>query len=128
MKLQHTPGPWGRSNMRHGLGDNGGLSVDAIDPIDNATFEVCEVWGLDDDDVHDDRSIANARLIAAAPEMLDALLREYELFKNIYDMGLLMLGTQMQEIEIFERALEIKKSAIERATGMTIDEVLEAQS
>lgn len=114
MKLQHTPGPW-----RVEEHDDGYLQIET--DYKNGFNDVIVCNGLYKSGGICDKK--NARLIAAAPEMLDALLREYELFKNIYDMGLLMLGTQMQEK--FERALEIKKSAIERATGLTIGEVLE---
>ena len=113
-KLQHTPGPWesaGGDDSSYEI--NIGESTAFIARYDKNTGAM--VFSRDEME-------ANARLIAAAPEMLDTLLREYELFKNIYDMGLLMLGTQMQEK--FERSLEIKKSAIERATGLPIEEVL----
>lgn len=49
---KHTPGPWLR--MGRSIGNGAG--------------EIATVWGL-----RDERAIANARLIAAAPEMLAAL-------------------------------------------------------
>lgn len=68
---KHTPGPW--TIEKHGRGENGGIAIDATDPVDGMDFEVCEVWGLHDDRVHCPISRANARLIAAAPELLEAL-------------------------------------------------------
>lgn len=63
-----TPGPW-----RTGLSaDNGIPSVKAIDPKDGMRFEVCEVWGEDRDTVETPVSRANARLIAAAPDLYEA--------------------------------------------------------
>ena len=64
-----VPGPWviGTSS-RHGV-----HCVDAVDPKDGLLFEVCEVWGIDDNAEETEHSWANARLIAAAPDLLDAL-------------------------------------------------------
>lgn len=70
---KHTPGPWGLSEIDDGVGFGGGLAIDAIDPADGRNFEVCEVWGIDDNRDFDNRARANARLIAAAPDMLAAL-------------------------------------------------------
>lgn len=64
----------------------------------------------------------NAILYSAAPEMLDALIEEYKIFDGVYRMGLLLLGSEIQPK--FESAMRIKKEAIERATGKSIEEVL----
>jgi len=63
MKTTHTPGPWS-------------LEVDAV--ISDATeAHICTVLGgegtrfIDDED--NQECLANARLIAAAPDLLDAL-------------------------------------------------------
>lgn len=64
-----TPGPWRIGNP----GEKGGIGVDATDHADGLNFEVCEVWGVDVDSQHDERSQANAKLIVAAPDLLDAL-------------------------------------------------------
>ncbi len=58
---QYTPGPWrvgGVEDLRHGRG----RQIAADDA------KICVVYGVRDSDVK-----ANARLIAAAPEMLEAL-------------------------------------------------------
>ena len=60
--MAHTPGPW----TIHLWGDN---EYD----INAASETVCNVPGFDDDTVDADRAGANARLIAAAPELLAAL-------------------------------------------------------
>ncbi|MBO1080870.1 hypothetical protein [Roseomonas haemaphysalidis] len=52
---------------------NGILCVDAIDPADGRMFELCEVWGQDDARSVTCMAEANARLIAAAPDLLAAL-------------------------------------------------------
>lgn len=54
---------------------NAPLCVDGFCNVDGQRFEVCAVWGVDDDSVECDQSKANAHLIAAAPEMYDMLKR-----------------------------------------------------
>ena len=64
MTTKHTPGPWTIGN-----GDDlqeGHVSIDALDH--GALAQV--VWKMIDDD-HSPRCEANARLIAAAPELLE---------------------------------------------------------
>ena len=79
-KLKHTPAPWqlttidGVPRRRHlmvGAGYGGGLAV-ALMRTDHAgaTSETLE---------------ANARLIAAAPELLDALMQATILLKHAHD-------------------------------------------
>lgn len=65
---QHTPGPWGVGFSA----DNNIHCVDARDS-EGLFFEVCEVWGVKSDKIEEPESHANARLIAAAPELLEAL-------------------------------------------------------
>lgn len=59
--MPHTPGPW----TIHGWGEDN-YEVNADDET------VCNVPGFDDETVDSDRAEANARLIAAAPELLAA--------------------------------------------------------
>lgn len=60
MTTQHTPGPWHVTGDEHGtmITDNTGGQI-ALWPQQGGTIEQC----------------ANARLIAAAPDLLDALRR-----------------------------------------------------
>lgn len=53
--------------------DNAPICVDGFCNADGQRFEVCAVWGVDDDSCECEQSIANAHLIAAAPEMYEAL-------------------------------------------------------
>lgn len=55
--------------------DEAPICVDGFCNVDGKRFEVCAVWGVDDDSVLCDQSKANARLIAAAPEMYEMLRR-----------------------------------------------------
>lgn len=66
--MSYTKGPWNEA----GYGLNGGLCIHAKD-TDGENFEVCEVWGIENDDCHDERSEANARLISACPDLIAAL-------------------------------------------------------
>lgn len=61
---QHTPGPW-----RSGLYEisESCLKIQ-IEPVDSSKLAVAYAWGVDHE-----ATKANAHLIAAAPEMLEAL-------------------------------------------------------
>ena len=71
MSAKHTPGPW------IGAGPSFG------DPLPRYTTEIVTEWEDEDGEAlsicslpfrhHDDENEANARLIAAAPELLEAL-------------------------------------------------------
>ena len=65
METKHTPGPWENSPSCHVYAGEGELIADAGDSL---TLGVSEME-------------ANARLIAAAPELLDALNHARELIK-----------------------------------------------
>lgn len=54
-------------------GYNGIPCVDAVCPETGQVIEICEVWGEDDDREVTPFSIRNAHLIAAAPDMYEAL-------------------------------------------------------
>lgn len=63
MNTAWTPGPWGAKESRH----DGEFSVFAPDET-----EICEIWKTS---AEDDRAQHNAHLIAAAPEMYEALAK-----------------------------------------------------
>lgn len=70
-EFKGTPGPWRLEE--EDSSDHGIDAVSAVDPKDGQQFEVCEVWGIDHDMSICEVSRSNARLIAAAPELLAAL-------------------------------------------------------
>lgn len=93
-KLQHTPGPWKY--------DDDPLRMRIHSEFDHDI--VCHMVGNSASSMIQKREIknANARLIAAAPEMLEALITYY-----------------------LESEYEFIADIIERATGLKIEEVLE---
>jgi hypothetical protein len=77
MKIKHTPGPWSidpyqDEDWRVNISSNG--------------WNVASAYHMTDDPVNvDDECMANARLIAAAPELLDVLKAwtEYAINKDV---------------------------------------------
>ena len=95
--MGHTPGPW----TPHGWGDNDY-------EIHAAEGTVCNVPGFDDDTAESDMAEHNARLIAAAPELLAAL-------NQVLDV--LTLCMDWQSIPGLEDAVELATEAINKAEG-----------
>lgn len=63
----HTKGPWT-------VGVSGYNGIHCVDARSKTgTIEICEVWGTGDDKIENDECRANAHLISAAPDLLDAL-------------------------------------------------------
>lgn len=107
MSSKHTPGPWEVSHGGHGsphgfvideyyvlnrtVADDVAIAADIVDPATQMPSE------------------ANARLIAAAPELLEALIRlEAELVEDKYG--------ECYEPSPFEN-LALARAAIAKATG-----------
>jgi hypothetical protein len=94
-KLQHTSGPWkytiSKNSGRHQISDA------------KCGGQVCAIWSRGKDITE-----ANARLIAAAPDMLEALISVYQIY---IDRDICCDN-------------EFIKSVIEKATSMSIEEIL----
>jgi hypothetical protein len=107
---KHIPGPWWVTDS---LGDGGGHTVRAVDPADGFRFQVCEVWGIDDDRELDERSLANTCLIAAAPKLLEAVERQCD------NMAFILNHNPMTDslYDKFIKELEQDRSIITKATG-----------
>jgi len=84
MGMSHTPGPW---TLKHR--QSGEFTIDKGDWYIADTFGCCDANGFLDDR----ESIANAHLIAAAPEMLNTLeiaghvLRSYQHGNSATDLA-----------------------------------------
>jgi hypothetical protein len=78
MSAQHTPGPW-EVGMRGGF--NANLICDRSGEDEHTDNAICSVFGMyqhqDIDEQKYSKGLANARLIAKAPEMLEALKDAY---------------------------------------------------
>jgi hypothetical protein len=107
-KLKHTPGPW------------------KIDPEDNDELIIFQ----EDSDTYEfiaeinphsckekEHTMANACLIAAAPEMLDALIQSFKLIFEQWDNGDL-------NTECYELFLNNAQKIIEKATGQKIEDLI----
>ena len=111
MKLEHTPGPW--KNADYSSKFNGVYPVYEIVTDDGG----CIVPVVD--------SEPNARLIAAAPELLDVAREGYEMSRyaacsKIENTEEFLTGL-MERIELYQYNC---KRVIESATGKKIEEVL----
>lgn len=70
MSAQHTPGPWQNQEMPSGAESaHGSRVVSFITYGPDNVADVCDSRGLSEQEAR-----ANARLIAAAPELLEALM------------------------------------------------------
>jgi len=107
MKAKHTPGPWyalrGQRNIsiRHKTGDR-------LLPMVN----VASVRGQFPTDCPYGSSEANARLIAAAPELLDALIALLGVAPSKAPGAGLIVGAE----EKHANALQAARAAIKKAT------------
>ncbi len=107
MKAKHTPGPWyalrGQRNIsiRHKTGDR-------LLPMVN----VASVRGQFPTDCPYGSSEANARLIAAAPELLDALIALLNVAPSKAPGAGLIVGAE----EKHANALQAARAAIKKAT------------
>lgn len=74
MEAKHTPGPW-HIGMRGGANSNLIYAYNGVDQHHDTP--ICSVYGMyqhcDVNEQKDNEGLANARLIAAAPELLEAL-------------------------------------------------------
>jgi hypothetical protein len=77
----YTPGPWRQAHVVSAYQTKRRVII-AAEESEYAGSPVCEVYGAEDDDC-----VANARLIAAAPELLEALqqcLQHIELDESMH--------------------------------------------
>lgn len=103
--MKHTKGPW--------------IATDDYDVRQQKTGNIICIFEDSASSCFDEN---NARLIAAAPDMLDALVEEYVVIDNIFHSKSFLCGEPLNKMIL--QTIEKKKKAIERATGMSIDDVL----
>lgn len=78
-RATHTPGPWHLSKNGRFVRKANGATDDG--PKD---FNICEVWLTGDDE---GQSVADAHLIAAAPDLIAACASAAELLKKLVNMN-----------------------------------------
>jgi hypothetical protein len=107
----YTPGPWIFAE------DHSTNACVYVRPLNNKLSEICTLYGPDDvsiraDGVWPDQPIrrANARLIAAAPDLLEALAELAEIVQGLLD------GDDSQH-SIDSFTLQPARAAITKATG-----------
>lgn len=77
--VKHTPGPWKVSNQfNNSIHEDKSCAIQRDHPDDPQAYVIAEICG----DVDEHR--ANARLIAAAPELLDIVKNYIELERNAH--------------------------------------------
>jgi len=105
---KHTPGPWQTETVDSVVRIHGGVFAGAA----RAVVEVADVW-VPDGENGDAAQVANARLIAAAPDLLEALKEAREVVE-----GDIETGPMEDEASLHARALLVKiDAAIAKATG-----------
>jgi hypothetical protein len=111
-KLKHTPGSW------------------FIEKDNNETKIKCGIWSevpfkpamnvcIASVNSYIEEAEANACLISAAPEMLEAFINDFDLMFKIWDEG-----CKEEYYNEIESRLNKMQDIIEKATGLTIEVVL----
>lgn len=108
-----TPGPW-FLNPRPETDRDGGQPVCTYG-LGNGRNCIANVWGMASARVIDDAAMANARLIAAAPELLEALLGILEGIEDESGPNDGVDGVVL--IPLFESQIATARAAIAKATG-----------
>ena len=103
--MTYTPGPWGVSSWE----PNGKRKIEYIN-VDAQDRPICRVHDQDGDGERE----ANARLIAAAPDLLACLYEAVDQIERIRDNKPLMVNGS---IRMFHDLLPEFKAAIAKAAG-----------
>lgn len=112
--MKHTAGPW-RVDLTVALGAYGVWTEYGVNPGDVSgqlyPVQICNVYPCNESDVPREQRDANARLIAAAPD----LLRELESCRALLD-ELLTWRLFDDSIDQIKERLEAARAAIAKAT------------
>lgn len=99
--IKHTPGPWQITHLRRGIEQINMFRIGG--PVTHKHNEYCSAI-FQSYDEHDEHNKANAKLISAAPELLEACLIAQE-----------VLG-QLARDSFYDNAKATILSAIQKAT------------
>lgn len=114
MKNNHTPGPWKVSDREMKVNEHGALGID-ID-FSKTTLNNATVWCIDDSP--NEEELANANLIAAAPELLKVAEWALQLCTAI--------SKRKSYSKLFPEATTLSiniEEVIAKATGETINQL-----
>ena len=114
--FKHTKGPWGvliYTPINKLLEEHYIAIESKYDMINEKSELICKCTKQ-----------ANASLIAAAPEMRDALIHQYRWVKSLYDLYRIDERAH-HDSDLIKTERDLRE-LIERATGLTIDEAIKA--
>lgn len=98
--MKHTKGPWFSDGDKHAM------NLDIVGPSGRIAMMDCENFEVDDDEIE-----ANARLIAAAPDLLAAL--EY-----LAAVNEAKFPTALKKKNAFERKMAQAMCVVRQAKGL----------
>lgn len=108
MEAKWTPGPWSiESETSH----NGEFAIIAPDGTHPDPWNIAQTYGSVGHGEGEDEALANARLIAAAPDLAEAVRRQVENIERWRETGI--PATPEESKSIYEQLL----AALTRATG-----------
>lgn len=109
MSSKQTPGPW--KIIHGGFVSDDGFSVGSDNAAAQRVKVVCECWPCSIvDQQHREELLANARLIAAAPELLDALKQSMAILSR-------RPSERESQREIVEKAYAVMLAAVQKVDG-----------
>lgn len=111
--MEHTKGPWYIDNYFNDYEDGiymGGMHV----KDENDGYNICEIWPITIKNEFE----ANARLIASAPDMLEALKATLARMNDLYDYLLERTGIVSDEtVYLTDEVRKQAEKAIAKAEG-----------
>lgn len=103
--IKHTPGPWQITHLRRGIEQINMFRIGG--PVTHEHNEYCSAI-FQSYDEHDEHNDANAKLISAAPELLEAL--------QLAEATINRLAVQHGPFNSSQGTLDVIKAAITKAT------------
>jgi hypothetical protein len=112
MEFKGTQGPW--KIMHGGFRNDDGFSIGSDNATASRVKVTAECWPCTIiDQEHRDELLANARLIAAVPELLAVLMEIVATDDAAIDELKMLMGPRMESSDLTEKA----RAAIEKALG-----------
>ncbi|MFM7009623.1 MAG: hypothetical protein ACKO0Z_09890 [Betaproteobacteria bacterium] len=111
MTTKHTPGPWMAIKTDEGDLVKFGI-ICAKDPIGSPANDICAIW----DRGGKEKTLANAQLITAAPELLDAIIELARTATTLQIAYETQFGTNSFTFNVHNAGAKAR-AAIAKATG-----------